>query len=154
MRTEREYVVTFIVATIAILIIVGGYASFSGLASYDAPLRIEMAKKTFSRGDVFDTTVVLNPVTFMADETLMVYVDGQAVGVVAIKKYLDDNRIDYGRDIKSLGRNSAEILNLKDPLKVNLADYVTLEYLGTGGHSLRVEFSRGDAMAEEVFGIE
>jgi hypothetical protein len=153
MRTEREYAVTFIIATIAALVIIGGYASFSGLASYSEPLSIEMAEKTFARGDVFDVNVVLSPVTFMADESIVVYIDGQAVGVVAIKKYLDDNRIDYGRELKSLGQNNAEIINLKAPLKVNLADYVLLEYLGTGGHSLRVEFSRGDAAAQEVFGI-
>jgi hypothetical protein len=154
MRTEREYVVTFIITTIAILIIVGGYASFSGLAAYDAPLRIENAKGTFARGDVFDVNIVLNPVTFMADESIVIYIDGQAVGVVAIKKYLDDNGIEYGRELKDIGQSNTEVLNLMDPLAVNLADYVPLEYVQQGTHTIRAEFSRGDAMAETVFAVE
>ena len=155
MRTQRENIVTLIVASIAILVIVGGYASFTGLAAYDAPIRLEMEKSSFSQGDVFDANVVLNPVTFMADESLILYIDKKAVGVIALKQYLDDNSISYGVDVKNLGQNNAEIVNLKDPLSINLADYVSLEYMHPGTmHTVRVEFSRGDAAAEGVFGIE
>jgi hypothetical protein len=85
----------------------------------------------------------------------MVYVDNKAVGVVAIKRYLDDNDLDYGSEVKNLGQNNVEIINLKDPLTVNLADHISLEYLHPGTmHILKVEFSRGDAVAEEVFKIK
>jgi hypothetical protein len=152
---EREYVATFIVAVVALLVIVGGYASFSGLAVYDEPIKIELAKTTFSQGDVFDADVVVNPVTFLADESIMVYIDNKVLGAIAIKKYLDDNGIEYGTEIKSLGQETTEIINLKDPLTVNLADFVSLEYMQPGtAHVLRVEFSRGDALAEALFRIE
>jgi hypothetical protein len=154
MRTEKEYLVTFIVTLVAVLVIVGGYASFSGLATYDAPISIGLAKDSFRQSDVFDADIVLRPVTFMADESLMVYVDNSAVGVVAIKKYLDDNKIEYGTEYQNAGQNNIEVLNLRDPLRVNLADFIKLEAMVPGTtHILRVEFSRGDAVAEEVFKI-
>lgn len=155
MRTEREHYVTIIVTVIAMVVIVGGFASFSGLSVYEDPIRIELEKSVFKNGDVFDTSVVLNPVTFMADDSLMVYIDGKALGVVALKKYLDDNSIEYGSEIKNLGQNNAEILTLKNPLSINLADYVSLEFLHPGTtHVIKVEFSKGDAVAEEVFRVE
>jgi hypothetical protein len=155
MRVEREYAATFIVAIIALLVIVGGYASFSGLAVYDEPLKIEIADNSFKQSDVFDVNVVVNPVTFMSDESIMVYVDNNAVGAIAIKQYLDDNGIEYGTEVKNLGQNNIEIMTLKDPLLVNLADHVSLEYLHPGTiHIIKVEFSRGDAVAENVFSIE
>ena len=154
MRTAREQYVTLIVAAIAVLVIIGGFASFTGLSAYDEPLRIEMEGDSFSQGDVFDADVVVNPVTFMADESLMIYVDGNAVGVVALKKYLDDNALDYGTEVKNLGQNNAEIITLSRPLSVSLADYISVAQMHPGTtHILRVEFSRGDAAAEEVFKI-
>ena len=42
MRTAREQYVTLIVAAIAVLVIIGGFASFTGLSAYDEPLRIEI----------------------------------------------------------------------------------------------------------------
>ncbi|MBU2561533.1 MAG: hypothetical protein KKD17_04490 [Nanoarchaeota archaeon] len=153
-RAEREYYVTFIVATIAVLVIVGGFASFTGLSVQDDAISIEMSKESFRPSDVFDVTITLSPVTFMADESIMIYIDGSAVGAVAIKKYLDSNGIDYGREVKDPGQNNIQVINLKDRLRVNLADYVQLEYMRPGTkHILRVEFSRGDAAAEEVFNI-
>jgi hypothetical protein len=155
MRAQREHAVTLIIAAIAIIVIVGGYASFTGLAAYDAPLRLDMEKSSFSKGDVFDVNVIVNPVTFMSDESILLYIDNQAMGVVALRQYLDDNGISYGVDVKNLGQNNVEVLNLKDPLSINLADYVSLEYMHPGTtHIMKVEFSRGDAVAEEVFGIE
>jgi hypothetical protein len=155
MRGGRELIVPIVVTLIAVLVIVGGYASFSGLATYSTPLSIEMAKKAFKRGDVFDANILVNPVTLLADESIMIYVDNNAVGAVAIKRYLDDNRIEYGTEFQNLGQNSAEVMNLKNPLQVNLADFITLEGTLPGTtHVLKVEFSRGDASAEEVFSIE
>ncbi len=154
MRVEREHIATAVVATIAVLVIVGGFASFSGLSVYHQPLTLELHKTEFRQGDVFDVNVVVNPVTFLADETIMVYLDGNAVAAIALKRYLDDNGIDYGSEVKNLGQNNAEIINLQAPLTVNLADYVSMEpmYPGTV-HLLTVEFSRGDASAEEAFRI-
>lgn len=155
MRVEREYIATFIVAMVAILVIVGGYASFSGLAVQDDPLSIEMEKSTFKQSDVFDVDIVVNPVTFMSDETIMVYVDNEVIGAIAIKKYLDQTGQDYGTEIKNLGMNNEEIITLRDPLTVSLADLLSLEGLHPGTtHLLRVEFSRGDAVAEDVFKVE
>jgi len=155
MRTEREYLVPVIVTMIAVLVIIGGYASFSGLAVYDAPLAISMAKDTFRQSDVFDVNVLVNPVTFMADESIMIYLDNNAVGAVAIKKYLDDNDIEYGSEFQNLGQNNIEVVNLRNPLQVNLADFITLEGMQPGTtHIIRAEFSRGDAVAEAVFRIE
>ena len=155
MRTQREHAVTLIIAAIAIIVIVGGYASFTGLAAYDAPLRLEMVKSSFNQGDVFDVNVIVNPVTFMSDESILLYIDNQAVGVVALRQYLDDNSISYGVDVKNLGQNNVEVINLKNPLSINLADHVSLEYMHPGTtHIMKVEFSRGDAVAEEVFGVE
>lgn len=155
MRAHREHFVTLIVAAIAVLVIVGGYASFTGLAAYDAPVRLDMVKRSFGQGDVFDVNVIVSPMTFMSDESILLYIDNKAVGVVALKQYLDDSGISYGVDVKNLGQNNVEIVNLKDPLSINLADYVSLEYMHPGTtHILKAEFSRGDALAEEVFGVE
>ena len=155
MRTEREQYVTLIVTVIAMVVIVGGFASFSGLSVYEDPIRIESAKSSFRNSDVFDISVVLNPVTFMADDSLVVYVDGKALGVVALKNYLNDNGIEYGVEIKNLGQNNVEILTLKNPLSISMADYVSLEFLHPGmTHVIKVEFSKGDAFAEEVFRVE
>ncbi|MBW2971499.1 hypothetical protein KY359_00545 [Candidatus Woesearchaeota archaeon] len=154
-RAQREYYVTFIVAAIAIAVIVGGFASFTGLSVQADPLSIEMAKTAFRQSDVFDADVLLSPVTFMADESLMIYIDGKAVGVVALKRHLDQNSIEYGTEIKDLGQDNVQIINLREHLRVNLAEYVSLEYLQPGTvHLLRVEFSRGDALAEAVFSME
>jgi hypothetical protein len=155
MRTEREYLVPVIVTMIAVLVIIGGYASFSGLAVYNAPITIETAKDAFRQSDVFDANVLVNPVTFLADESIMIYLDNNAVGAVAIKKYLDDNDIEYGSEFQNLGQNNIEVVNLRNPLQVNLADFITLEGMQPGTtHIIRVEFSRGDAVAEAVFNIE
>ena len=155
MRVEREHFVTVIIAAIAILVVVGGYASFSGLVAYEAPLNIEMNKKTFKQSDVFDVNVLVTPVTLLADDSIMVSVDNKAIGVIAIKKYLDDNNADYGKEIKNMGQNNLEIINLKNPLTVNLADFVSLDYLGPDTmHVLKVEFSNGEGGIEEVFGVE
>lgn len=154
-RAEREYYVTFIVATIAVLFIVGGFASFTGLSVQDEAISIAMAKESFRPSDVFDVTLILNPVTFMADESIIIYIDSNAVGAVAIKKYLDDNGIEYGREVKDAGQNSIQVINLRDRLMINLADHVQLEYMRPGTkHILRAEFSRGDAAADAVFNVE
>jgi len=154
LRAEREHIVTLIVAAIAMLVIFGGFASFSGLAVHNDPLVIVKAKGTFARGDVFDVAVQLAPVTFMADESIVLYLDDNVVGVIALKKYLDDNGVDYGTEIKNLGQNNQEILTLMNPVSINLADYVSLEMMAAGTHTLRAEFSLGDAYAEDVFGVE
>jgi len=154
MFVEREQIVTLLVALTAIIVILGGYASFSGLAAYDSPVSIEMQKSTFKQSDVFDVNVVLNPVTFMSDESIMIYIDNEAVGAVAIKKYLDENMIEYGTETKSVGANSIEIMNLKYPIKINLADHISPEYLHPGTvHMITIEFSRGDSSAEGTFNI-
>ncbi len=154
-RVEREHYVTVIVAVAAILMIVGGYASFTGLATQSEPLALSVEKDAFRQGDVFDVNVNVGPVTFMSDESIIIYVDDTAVGVIAVKKYLDSNSIEYGTEVKNLGRNNVEIINLKEPLTINLADYVSLEYLRPGTtHILKAEFSRGDASAEEIFRME
>jgi hypothetical protein len=154
MRAEKEFIVPFIVTVIAILVIVGGYASFSGLATYDTPISVEMGKAAFQQGEVFDVNAIVSPMTLLADETLMVYVDGNLAGVVALKKYLDDNRIDYGLEYKNLGQNNVQIMNMQSSLRINLADLVSLESLARGEHILSVELSRGDARAEATFNIE
>ncbi|MFC1741583.1 hypothetical protein ACFL3V_03540 [Nanoarchaeota archaeon] len=154
MLVEREHVVTVFMAVIVMLIILGGYASFSGLSVYQETLVIEMAKDSFSQGDVFDVTVVLNPVTLMSDDSLMIYVDGNAIGVVAIKKYLDENGIAYGSEFKNSGQNNIEIITMRDRLLVNLADHVSLEHMSPGSaHALMVELSKGEASAEGIFSV-
>jgi hypothetical protein len=154
MAQQRENLVTLFVAAVAILVIIGGYASFSGLASYESPLKIELSKESYSQSDVFDANVLLTPVTLFSDETIMIYIDGRAIGVIAIKKYLDDNRIEYGTETKDAGKTTVEIINMKSRLKVNLADYVTLDSLGLEEHTVRVEFSKGEAFSEKSFRIE
>ncbi len=155
LRVEREHYVTVIVAVIALLVIFGGYASFSGLSVHEDPLVISMSSETFAQGDVFDVNVVVSPVQFLADESIMVYVDGNPVGVIVLKKYLDSNDIEYGSDVKNLGQNNAEIITLKNRVAVNLADYVSLENVPSGtAHTLLVEFSRGDATAQKGFWVK
>jgi hypothetical protein len=155
MGPEKEYVVTIFIAIIAVLIITGGYASFSGLAVREDTLTVEMHKTMFKKSDVFDVTVKIKPVMFLAEESLMIYLDDKAVAVVALKKYLDDAGLDYGVDVKNLGENNQEIITLKDPVLVNLADHVSLEYMQPGTmHRVTVEFSMGDASAEGVFSVE
>lgn len=152
LRSERENYVTVIVSVIAILVIVGGYASFTGMAVEQDPLVIVMLDDEFRQSDVFDVDVVLNPVQFLADETVVVYLNNNPVGVIALKKYLDDNDIDYGTSVKNVGQNNVEVITLRNPLMINLADYVSLEnFPADSSHVLRVEFSRGDAGAEEIF---
>ena len=154
MRLEKEFLVPFVIALIAILIIAGGYASFSGLATYEQPISIEMNKAAFLQSNVFDVNVVVSPMTFLADESIMAYVDGNLAGVVALKKYLDENMIDYGLEYKNLGQNNVQIMNLQSSLKINLADLVSLESLSAGTHTVSVEFSRGDAKAESSFNVQ
>lgn len=155
MRTEREHYVTMVVAVIALLVIFGGFASFTGLSVQEDSLMIEIAKSSFRNSDVFDAAILLSPVTFMADDSVMVYVDSEAIGVIALKKYLDDNELEYGTEVKNLGQNNMEIMTLKYPVKISLADFLDLEYMRSGTtHILRVEFSKGDAFAEEVFRVE
>ena len=151
-RGHKEQIASLVVAIIAVLVIVGGYASFSGLASYDPPLKLEMAKKSFLAGDVFDANLVVSPVTLMSDESIIIYLDNIAVGAIAVKRYLNDNGIDFGTQNENAGRNNIDIINLKHKLSINLADYVNLDSVLPGGtHKIRAEFSRGNAVAEEVF---
>jgi len=154
METKGEFVVTVLISIIALLVIVGGFASFSGLATYAPPITIETAKQQFRQGDVFDVTTTINPTTLLADESMTVYVDGNLAGVVAIKKYLDDNKIDYGSEIKNLGENNIKVINMQNKLTINLADLVSPESISIGEHILRVELSGGDASAETAFKIE
>ncbi|MBW2966895.1 hypothetical protein KY362_00255 [Candidatus Woesearchaeota archaeon] len=155
MAIEREHLIALFLCAVAILVIVGGYASFSGLATAAQPLQIEMVQKTFSKSDVFDVNVIVNPVTLLADESLMIYLDNEAVGVIALKQYLDTNGIEYGTEIKNLGQNSAEIINLKSSTRISLADHISTEFMYPGTtHILRVELSQGEAVAEDAFGVE
>lgn len=155
MRTEREHYVTIVVAIIAIVVIVGGFASFTGLSVQEEPIRISMEKNLFRQGEIFDVNVLLSPVTFFADESIVIYIDNKAVGAIALRKYLDDNGLEYGTEVKNLGQNNIEIITLMQPVSVSLADFITLDYMHPGTtHLLRVEFSRGDAVAEDVFRIE
>ncbi|MBW2963944.1 hypothetical protein KY363_00655 [Candidatus Woesearchaeota archaeon] len=155
MGPEREYAVAVFVAVAAILIIVGGYASFSGLAVRADPLDIELYKGTFSQSDVFDANIVVNPATFLADESLVIYLDDKPSGIVALKQYLDENGYDYGSDAKNAGTNNVEIITMLSPFRVSLADYISLDKAQSGStHKVRVEFSRGDAAAEATFAIE
>lgn len=155
MGPEKEYVVTIFISIIAILIITGGYASFSGLAVREDTLEVEMHKTVFKRSDVFDVTVKIKPVMFMAEESIMVYLDDKAIAVIALKKYLDDNGLDYGVDVKNLGENNQEIITLREPLLVNLAEYVSVEYMQPGTmHRVTVELSVGEARAEGLFSVE
>ncbi len=155
MRTEREHYVTIVVAVIAVLVIVGGFASFTGLSVQEEPIRISMEKSSFRQGEVFDVNVLLSPVTFFADESIVIYLDNKAVGAIALRKYLDDNGLEYGTEVKNVGQNNIEIITLMQPVSVSLADFIPLDYMHPGTtHLLRVEFSRGDAAAEEAFRIE
>jgi len=154
METKGEFVVTVLIAIIALLVIVGGFASFSGLATYAPPITVEMAKQQFRQGDVFDVTTTVNPTTLLAEESMTIYVDGNLAGVVAIKKYLNDNKIDYGSEFKNVGANNIEVITLQNRLIINLADLVSPESLSVGDHILRVELSGGDASAETAFKIE
>ena len=150
MIVPREHVVTITIAVIAVLFIIGGYASMSGLSTYEAPLRIEMTRATYSQGDVFDANVNVGAVTMMSDESVMVYVDGVLSGAIVLKQYFDDNRVDYGTDYRS----NIEIMSTLDPIMINLADHVSLETLKPGPHIVRVEFSRSDAVAESEFKVK
>ncbi len=154
MLVEREHIVTIIVAVIALLAIVGGYASFSGLSVYEQPVQLELTKSSFAQSDIFDANILLNPVTFLHDESIMIYFDNEPIGVVAIKKYLDDNRIEYGTEYQNLGTNNIQIMNLEHQLKISLADYITLESVQTGSHTVRVELSKGDASADAIFSVK
>ena len=150
----REQVVTLTIAAIAIIFIVGGFASMSGLSVYEEPLQIEMYATSFEKGDVFDVNIRVGTMTVLSDETMMIYIDGNPGGAVALKKYFDENRIEYGTEYKQLGTNSVEIMSTVQPIVINLADYIQLEMMSEGSHSLRVEFSRGDAVAEVLFEVE
>lgn len=155
MGAEREYAVAVFVGIIAILIIVGGYASFSGLAVRADPLSIELSKGTFKQSDVFDANIVVSPATFLADETLVIYMNDKASGVVALKKYLDENDYDYGTEVKNAGSNNVEIITMLSPFRVSLADYISLDQAQSGStHRVRVEFSRGEVSADVAFAVE
>ena len=154
MHVMREHMVTVTIAVIAILFVVGGFASMSGLSTYDELISIDVVKDSFSRGDVFDVSVGIGLMTVMADETLMIYIDDAPAGAVILKKYFDENRVRYGVDVRTVGTNSIEVISTLEPMRVNLADYVLLDSMASGSHLLKVEFSRGDAGAEAVFVVE
>ena len=123
----------------------------SGLSTYEDPLKIEMPGTSFSQGDIFDVNVDVGAMTVMADETIVIYVDARPSGAVLLKQYFDENRVDYGTEYKNLGQNSVEVISTVQPISINLADYVSLDSIAPGSHTLRIEFSRGDAWAEEGF---
>jgi len=154
MQTKGEYLVSIFLAIIALLVIVGGYASFSGLATYNPPISIEMAKQAYLRSDVFDVNAAMSPATILADETMTVYMDNNLAGVVAIKKYLDENRIEYASEYRNAGENNIQVINLKDKLAINMADLIALDSLNAGQHTVRVELSIGDASAEQAFSVQ
>ncbi len=154
MLVERETFVALFISLVAILVVVGGFASFTGLSVHEAPLVLNFHKASFSRGDVFDVSVDLSPATFLQDESLVIYVDEVPVSVVALQKYLDDNQIDYGLDFENAGKNNIKVMTLKNKLSVNLADFVSLDDLQPGSHSLKVSLSQGDASADGNFILE
>ncbi|NQU79439.1 hypothetical protein HQ545_06755 [Candidatus Woesearchaeota archaeon] len=149
MKVEREHIATVIIATAAVLIIVGGFASFSGLAVHAEPLTIEMYKTEFRQGEPLQAVLIISPVTFLSDESIVLYIDNNPVGAIPLKKYIDDKEIEYGLEIKNAGNNNIELINLKNPLSIQLDEFIPSPM--AGNHIIRAEFSRGDALAEKGF---
>jgi hypothetical protein len=150
MPLPRETYVTLTVCAIAILFILGGYASLTGLATYDSPVDIALAKAKFSKGDVFDATVTISLITLFSDETIMIYLDGTPAGAVMLRQYMDMNLFKYTAE----NREGGEVLNMAHEVFLNLADYVSLESLAPGKHTVQVALSKAQVGATEEFVVE
>jgi len=72
MLAQRETMVSLFIAAVAILVVIGGFASFSGLAAYSGTLSLDFSKSSFSGTDAFDVDLIIEPVTLMADESAVV----------------------------------------------------------------------------------
>lgn len=140
-KVEREKTVTLIVSAIALIAIFGGFASFSGLSVHNPDIEINDAGN-----------LLINPVTFLAEESIVVYVDDEAVGVIALKKYLDDHGLEYGSEVRNSGQNNIEIITLRESLVVDISDMIG--GLETGTYVLKAEFSLGDGVASGAFVVE
>lgn len=154
MALAREHFVTLTVAAVAALFIMGGFASLSGLSTYEEALQITLPETTFSKSSVFDVTVRVAPTQIISDETLMIYIDGAPAGVVVLKQYFDENRVDYTSEERIIGSNTLEVLSTRSEVLINLADYVDLDTSSVGNHVLKVEFSRENVGSEVVFSVE
>lgn len=153
MRPQKEHIVTILLAIVAILVIIGGYASFSGLAVNTDPLMIDMSRDSFRQSDVFDVNIILNPITFISEETVVIYLDNSVIAALPLRQYVEDNSLSYTIETRELGSGSVTLLALNEPAIISLADVISLESLQKKSHLLRVEFSVGDVSAAKTFGV-
>ncbi len=153
MHVEREAIVSLFIALVAVIVIIGGFASFTGLAVHSEDLKIDFSRTDFESGAVFDAVLTIAPVTMLAEESVVIYVDESFGSVIAIKKYLDDNSIPYGLEYQNAGSNNIQMITLESPLKIPLADFVSLQGLEPGTHSIKISLSEGDATVQKSFVI-
>ncbi|MBI4738562.1 hypothetical protein HY772_03220 [Candidatus Woesearchaeota archaeon] len=147
---DRENVVAVVISLIAILFIVGGFASFSGLATYSHnALVLTTEKGTFSPSDVFDAEVVVNLDAVLADETLTLALDGSTFKVINLKEYAVLNNLRSSVE----ERNGASVVHLDELVRVHLAQYVDLSQLSSGKHSLVARLDRSGVEVQETFKI-
>jgi hypothetical protein len=153
MMPQREYFVTILLAVVAVLVIVGGYASFNGLAVNTDPLLIDMPRDSFRQSDIFDVNIILNPITFISEETVVIYLDNSVIAAIPLRQYVEDNSLSYTVETRELGGSSVTLLTLNEPAIISLSEVVSLESLQKKSHLIRVEFSVGDVTAAETFEV-
>ncbi|MBI5398882.1 hypothetical protein HZB03_05450 [Candidatus Woesearchaeota archaeon] len=149
MSMYRENVVAVVISLIAILFVIGGFASFSGLAAYNNVLMLASEKDVFAPSDVLGVEVVVNLDTVLADETLTLALDGSVFDVVNLKDYAASNNLRYS----VAERNGVSVVYLGEPVRVHLAQYVDLSQVSPGKHSLAARLDRSNVEVQETFRI-
>jgi hypothetical protein len=150
MAVEREHVVALVISFVAILFIVGGFASFSGLATYsNTALKIDVEKDGFKHSDVLDASVIISLDTVLYDETLTLSMDGSVVKSVSLFDYISANGLLFSVEEKE----GVKVLRLGEPVRVHLSEFINLESVASGKHSLDAGLGKGDVKASAYFRV-
>ena len=154
MLVERETIVSLFIAAVAILAIISGFSAFTGLAVHSDALTLDLHKTSYHADDIFDADAILRPATFLKEESLVIYLDGDVFSVVSLQKYLDDNGLEYGLEYQNAGSNNIQVINLMEKLSLDLSSFVLLDKLTPGIHTMTISLSEGDASVSDSFSLE
>lgn len=145
---ERENVVAVVISVIAVLFIVGGFASFSGLSTYSG-LSLNLERATFARGDIFGAEVVVALDSVLSDETLILKLDGIPFKTIDFQDYVTASGLRHSLEEKG----GLSVLRLGEPVKIHLSDFVTVDSLANGGHQIDASLSKGELTARGKFSV-
>lgn len=148
---EREHVVAIVISIIAVLFVVGGFASFSGLATYsNTALTIHIEKERFASSDIFDAEIFVNSNTVLDDETVRLQLDGVSFQTINLLEYVSVRNLRHRVE----ERNGITFLQLDEPVRIHLADYVNLDAVARRKHTIGAKLGKAGTEVQARFTID